>query len=295
MFESELLNTQFNQIHDRNDPDAWMALGFDQSIPMDNQAKMAWISESKSFTRQFVLPMLRPFLRLSIGLIQFYKFFFPNFGTSSRVLHHVIVWGLKTFVSPEGNFLLLRHFHLGTQILDFLKDNIPGVNVETKPLFPLTLDEIKDDLILKHDVNLFNFIIDLNRELRLKNIEIQEQKNLNFKNISAPSLKISDFKRGYLNFFDIHTAIEIILPLFQLFLTDRQFWRATQSLQLDETIGIYFAKLLNLHNRLFLVNNKHPLVPAPTSEGAYRLVLHSLSTEVLHAMLLQIKDKHCVT
>jgi len=93
-----------------------------------------------------------------------------------------------------------------------------------------------------------------------------------------------------LNKIDIQTAIEIILPLFQLLLTDRQFWRSTQSLQLDETIGIYFAKILNEHNRLFLINNKHPMIPVSTGEAGHRLALHSLSTEALHAMLIKFKE-----
>ena len=38
-----------------------------------------------------------------------------------------------------------------------------------------------------------------------------------------------------------------------------------------------------------LVNNKHPLVPMSTLRAGYRLVLHGLATETLHAMLVQFK------
>ena len=46
------------------------------------------------------------------------------------------------------------------------------------------------------------------------------------------------------NFIDLQTAIELFTPVYQLFLTDNDFWRATNSLQLDETIGLYVATLL---------------------------------------------------
>ncbi|KCB52279.1 hypothetical protein L537_4659, partial [Bordetella hinzii 1277] len=75
-------------------------------------------------------------------------------------------------------------------------------------------------------------------------------------------------------------------PLYQLLLTDNDFWRAANSLQLDETIGIYAAQLLGAPQHLVLVNNKHPLVPMSTLRAGYRLVLHGLSTEMLHSLLM---------
>jgi hypothetical protein len=38
------------------------------------------------------------------------------------------------------------------------------------------------------------------------------------------------------------------------------------------------------------VNNHHPLVPLTTLRAGYRLVLHGLSTELLHAMLVKLKQ-----
>ena len=61
------------------------------------------------------------------------------------------------------------------------------------------------------------------------------------------------------------------------------------SLQLDETIGIYAAKVLQKPEGLILVNNKHPMVVPATWSAGYRLVLHGLSSEMLHAILVQQK------
>ena len=60
------------------------------------------------------------------------------------------------------------------------------------------------------------------------------------------------------NFLDLQTAIEIYTPLFALFLSDRDFWRSSNSLQLDETIALYVARMFDREAIVGLVNNKHP-------------------------------------
>jgi hypothetical protein len=95
---------------------------------------------------------------------------------------------------------------------------------------------------------------------------------------------------GKYNFLDLQSSIELFTPLYQLLLTDNDFWRAANSLQLDETIGIYAAQLLSAPHHLILVNNNHPLVPLSTLRAGHRLVLHGLSSEMLHALLTQMRD-----
>jgi Family of unknown function (DUF6999) len=72
------------------------------------------------------------------------------------------------------------------------------------------------------------------------------------------------------NVLDLQTAIEIYTPLFALFLSDHDFWRSSNSLQLDETIARY-VEIVGL------VNNKHPMVPLSTMEAGFRLMLHGLA------------------
>ena len=70
----------------------------------------------------------------------------------------------------------------------------------------------------------------------------------------------ADLPRRRLNFLDLESAIEIYTPLYQLFLTDSDFWRACNSLQLDETVALYTSRLIGDASYVGLVNNKHPLV-----------------------------------
>ena len=99
------------------------------------------------------------------------------------------------------------------------------------------------------------------------------------------------FRDKWTNFLDLATAIEIFTPVYQFFLTDNDFWRASNSLQLDEVIGIYAATIMDCPEKLTALNNKHPMIPLPTTGAAFRLLLHGFSTEVLHALLVEAKRR----
>ncbi|MGH9842698.1 MAG: DUF6999 family protein [Blastocatellia bacterium] len=277
--------------HDPRDPDPWLALYLDRSIQLDDEAKSALLISMRSWSRQFLLPLLRPLARLMMIVFQIIKVFVPNRFTSSRVLHRLIYRGLKYFVSPDANFLIVRHFHIGSEILGFVASNTPGIEVPLRPLKPQRLEDLLDDLFLKHDLNLFNFVINLNNELRKQGREIAPPARLNFNCITDGPFPLEEFPRRWTNVIDVQTAIELYTPLYQLFLTDNDFWRAANSLQLDETVGIYVARILNDPHYLGLINNKHPIVPLSTLAAGFRLMLHGLAAESLHATLRECKRK----
>ena len=275
--------------HDPRDPDPWLALYLDRSVPIDDEAKAALLLALRSRSRQFLLPLVRPLARLAMILIQVLKVFIPRGMTSSPLLHRLIHWALRTFVAPESNFLILRHFHIGSEVLAFIAANVPGVEIELSPLKPQRLADVEDEMFLRHDLNLFNFVIRLNSQLREKGLEIERVERPNLECITDGPFPLEPFPRRWTNFIDLQTAIEVYTPLYQLLLTDNDFWRASNSLQLDETVGLYVARILGVPEHLVLVNNKHPLVPLSTLMAGYRLMLHGLSAESLHAMLRERK------
>lgn len=274
--------------HDPADPSPWLALYLDRSTPLPDAVKEAWLADSSSGSRQYLLPFLRPLARAFIILIQVVKTVLPRKWSHSRLLHRILAWGLEHFVSPEANWLILRHFHLGSQILAFIGRNAPAP-VVTSPLEPRAIADLKDEMFVKHDLNLFNFVIRLNGALREAGVEMQPPARVDFSMVQEPPVKLADMPRRRRNFLDLQSAIELFTPLYQLLLTDNDFWRAANSLQLDETVGIYAAQILGAPHHLILVNNKHPLLPMSTLRAGYRLVLHGLSTEMLHSLLMQMK------
>lgn len=273
--------------HDPRDPNPWMAVWLDRSIPIDDAVKRAWLEDSSSASRQFLLPVVRPLARAAIVLIQLIKILLPKTLTSSRVLHWLLSESLKTFVTPNANWLILRHFHLGAEILTFLGRNIQGVKIP--PLEDMrmnNLEDLKNDAFLRHDLNVFNFVIYLNRQLRDQGRDIVPIEKLDFSTITDGDLPIEPMPDRWCNKVDLQTAIELYTPVYQLFLTDNDFWRATHSLQLDETIAIYAARVLDDPLPALLVNNRHPMIPLSTLRSGARLVLHGLSVEMLHAYLV---------
>ncbi len=273
--------------HDPTNPNPWLALYLDQSVPFEDRVKNAWLRDCSSWSRQFLLPIIRPLARLSIVLIQVLKIFMPRNISAPILLHKLIVFSLNKFVRPEANWLILRHFHIGSEALAFIAKNVEGVSVPTSPLRPRNIKDLADVLFIKHDINLFNFVINLSKELRDKKIEFIPKKELDFSMITPGDFKIDDMPNGFFNFIDLETAIEIFTPVYQLFLTDNDFWRATNSLQLDETIAIYVAKILKSPEHLVMLNNKHPLAQLITLQAGWRLVLHGLSSELLRGLLLK--------
>lgn len=279
--------------HNPANPDPWQSLWLDQSVPLHSGVKQSWLRDSNSWSRQFLLPFVRPLARLTIVLLQVLKTIIPNWLTSSKLLHRYLAWSLSKFASPEANWLILRHFWIGSENLAFLNANIRGAGVEMNPLCPKDLPDLVDNLFIKHDLNLFNFITRLNLKLKEQGIsEIAPNEELDFSMITDNGdFPIEPQNNGLLNVLDLQTCIDIFTPIYQLFLSDKDFWRSVHSLQLDETIGIYAAKVLNNHHGLILVNNNHPMVIPATWSAGYRLVLHGLSSEMLHALLVEEKRK----
>jgi len=258
---------------------------------MDDEAKAALLISMRSRSREFFLPLIKPFLWVLAHLVTVFRLIFPKAFTSSKILHRLIYIGLKYFVTPEANFIILRHFHIGSELLAFIAANTPETDVKLNPLRPEILEDVLDDLFLNHDLNLFNFLINLNTQLRDKGIDISIPERIRFEMITDGPFPIHSFPKRWTNFIDVQSAIEIYTPLYQLFLSERDFWRASNSLQLDETIGLYVSRILGDAQYIGLLNNKHPLVPLSTIGAGFRLVLHGLAAETLHSVLREIKRR----
>ena len=245
-----------------------------------------------SGSRQFLLPVIRPIARVAIVLIQAIRLVIPRGLASTRLLHWLIAKGLAWFVRPDANRLILRHFHLGSEIAAFLADNSP-VEIETTPLRPRTLDDLRENVFVQHDVNLFNLVIRLNAALQRKGraLEPRALEDLDFSAIHTGPPPLEEMPSGALNQMDLASAIELYTPIYQLLLSDRDFWRASNSLQLDETIALYVCQIIGDWSRLGLVNNRHPLIPESTLRAGHRLLLHGLGTESLHGLLVQLKRR----
>jgi hypothetical protein len=163
------MNNEFDiKNHDVRVPNPWLAMYLDSSIPINSTTKRALMRDNNSRSTRYLLPFIGLWSKITMFFIHIFKFFLPKLFNSSKSLHRILAWGLKKFASPDANLLIVRHFHAGREILEFIASNVSGIEVKTSPLKPYNFNDVKDDLFLNHDLNLYNFIIKLNNELKEK-------------------------------------------------------------------------------------------------------------------------------
>ncbi len=277
--------------HDPRDPDPWLALYLDQSLPIDANAKRCLLVGARSWSRRWLFPVSRPLVILFFCVVKVLRALSPRHPNLNGLLHKTIHWGLRTFGTPETNTLILRHFHVGTELLTFMRVNAGAADISSHPLRPTTLKDIENNLFLQHDLNVFNFIIELNQRLRAEGREIMPAEVLDFSMISDAFPAFETFPTGPLNRIDVQTAVEFYTPLYALMLPRNDFVRAAHSLQLDETVAIYIARILGTDYHLNFIKNGHPMVALSTLQAGYRLMMHGLDCEALHGWLRTMKAR----
>lgn len=277
--------------YDPRDPSPWLALQLDQSLPIDDDAKGALLRGSASWSRRWLFNIVRPLVFVFFLGVKILRGLSPRHPNLNRSLHRLIHWGLKTLATPDANLLIMRHFHIGTEILAFIKANAGPVEVDTVPLRPTRLKDLEDNVFLQHDLNVYNFIIQLNKSLRAQGRELMPASSPDFSMITDGPFPIEATKKGWLNFADVQTAVEVYTPLYALMLPRSDFIRASNSLQLDEVVAIYLARILGTDYHLAFVKNGHPLVALTTLQAGYRLMMHGLDCEALHGWLRAMKRR----
>ncbi len=278
--------------HDPLNPDPWLALALDKSTFFEQSAKDALLRNNGTWSRRILLPIIRPFARVMIALTRFVRLFIPRTLTSSKMLHKLICWGMTNFVSRDANYLILRHFTMGSQVLRFLNDNLADGQLSSRPLKPYKIKDLEDNFFVQHDLNIYNFITELGIYLQDKELRSLSKaiSDIDFSAIEDFNDRIEALPNKWHNFLDLQSAIELYTPLFAFFLSREDFERASNSLQLDETVAIYAATLFEKTEILSLVNNKHPMVPLSTIEAGFRLMLHGVDAENLYGFIKYIRD-----
>jgi hypothetical protein len=274
---------------DPKDPDPWLALYLDRSLPIDEDAKSALLRGNASWSRRWMFNIVRGPIFAFFVIVKVLRAISPHHPNMNGALHKLIHWGLKNFATRDARFLIMRHFHIGTEILAFIKANAGVPDIATVPLRPRKLKDLEANVFLQHDLNVYNFIIQLNIGLRAQNRDLVPAAKPDFSMITDGAFDIELDGDGALNFADVQTAIEAYTPLYALFLPRADFIRAANSLQLDETVAIYLAKLLGTNYHLAFVENHHPMVQLSTMQAGYRLMMHGLDCEALHGWLRAMK------
>jgi hypothetical protein len=156
---------------------------------------------------------------------QLLPFQFSNHG----MLDRLGIWFMSRFVAEEGGELLLRHFVIETDVLAFISRN-SGIDEPT--LRPTTLDDLDDNAVIVHDLNLYGVLAALGGR-RLPRPE-ERTPPLDFSMLGVDRIVPSPRRR--LLRFDLETGMCFMNIVFCLLTTSDEYRRTVHSLQLDESV-----------------------------------------------------------
>src|SRR5580704_16259822 len=101
----------------------WELMAVDPAVPMDRAALRLVISDQRRWSRTYVYPWLRVVSRALVALIVCGKRAGRVRFAAHGVMDRLCLWFLRRFVSPDAVSLLVRHFIVETNLLNFCAAN----------------------------------------------------------------------------------------------------------------------------------------------------------------------------
>ncbi|WP_018350386.1 DUF6999 family protein [Longispora albida] len=216
---------------DRAGPALWEAILDNHALPFDPATLQAVVRDQRRWTRAWLYPAARLFSRLAVAAIVLGKRLLPFQFTAHRLMDRLCVWFLRRFVAPEAGALLIRHFVIETNLLNFLIANSAGAGkLPPVTLVPTTLRQLGDHAVIEHDINVYAVLIALGRTGHGG-----RPAALDFSMLTVPPIDAEPGTRRFLRL-DIQTALCLMNIPFALCLTSSEYRRAVHSLRLDEPL-----------------------------------------------------------
>src|SRR5690606_31091651 len=132
----------------------------------------------------------RIFSRVLVALISVVKRVLPFRWMPLHTMDALCVWFLRRFVSPDAVELLIRHFVIETNLVNFIIRNTP-VDMAPVTLRPESLSGLGDQAVVEHDVNVYDVLI------ALDGVPLDASATLDFTQLDVPPL---DAERGVRRF-----------------------------------------------------------------------------------------------
>src|ERR1700735_2750599 len=117
-------------------PSLWEVMAADPAITMDRATLRLVISDQRRLSRALVYPWLRVLSRAAVTVITCVRRVCPVRFSAHATMDRLCLWFLRRFVSPAAVSLLIRHFIVETNLLNFCLRNagVPGLpDVRLRP------------------------------------------------------------------------------------------------------------------------------------------------------------------
>jgi hypothetical protein len=217
------------------EPSIWDAILGDPTLALDHDTRQLVIVDQQRWSRTWLYPLARIVSRLAVTLIVLLKRLVPLRLSAHGTMDRLCVWFLRRFVSPEAGTLLIRHFIIESNLLNFIARNAGLPGVRRADLLPTTLRGLGNRAVIEHDLNVYRLITDLGRATGAAPLRRRPQAELDLSMLTVPPIDPEPETRRFLRL-DIQTALCLMNIPFALCLTADEYRRAVHSMRLDETL-----------------------------------------------------------
>jgi hypothetical protein len=276
-------------MYSRTDPSLLDVLAKDDTLPIDASVMQYWLVNLRHPFRATVMHICRLGATISLCITYFLKRLMPIQFSAHHMLQATICWFMKWFVTPEANYLILRHFWTESNIINFIIANSRNRNTSPIELYPDTIDDLMTQSFIQHDIVLFNALYDLG--------STQDEhwpvalENLDFSLMREITLALDVSARKPTQFLDFETAHELFKALFCVLLRADEYERSINSLQFDQTLAMRVGRIVGDPEVALMAYNNFPLFIVGPLHLSQRFVMHGLFTEHLHAYLNLLEGK----
>ncbi len=212
-----------------NEPSVWQGILSDPTVPFDRVTLGQVVRDQRRPSRRWLYPWLRYVSRAAVWLIRLAKALLPMRFAAHSTMDILCVWFLRRFVSVDAGTLLLRHFVVETNLLNFITANTDS-GIEPVTLRPRTIADLGNRAVIEHDVNVYDVLI------RLGASRPATAGQLKFDMLDVPRLDPEPGRRRWLKL-DIQSALCLMNIPFAACLTPTEYERAVHSMRLDDSIA----------------------------------------------------------
>lgn len=205
----------------------WEAIYADPSVPLDRYVVRQIINDQRRLSRRWLYPIARVLSRVLVAVISVIKRVLPFRWMPLSVMDRLCVWFLRNYVAPDAVELLIRHFVVETNLVNFIIRNT-DVGIEPVTLRPETLAGLGDQAVVEHDVNVYDVLI------ALDGVTLARPDVLDFTQLDIPPLDAERTHHRRLNL-DIQTALCFMNIPFSMALTVEEYRRAVHSIRFDDS------------------------------------------------------------
>jgi hypothetical protein len=211
----------------KSDPSMWEAIYSDPSVPLDRALTQQIIDDQRRLSRRWLYPIARPLSRIVVAIVSIIKRVLPFRWMPLSTMDRLCVWFLRRFVSPDAVELLIRHFVVETNLVNFIIRNTSAA-MDPVTLRPETLAGLGDQAVVEHDVNVYDVLI------ALDGVDIARADPLDFTQLDIPRLDAERHQRRLIRL-DIQTALCFMNIPFSMALTVEEYRRAVHSIRFDDS------------------------------------------------------------